>query len=306
MEGRGHRLCRRATACSRRCWLPKGWRGRRQAFEGRAGLFENVTGPFELEPFAPAGGPLADDREWRSNTGRSKRAASRWSGRRSSCASRSRRPISRRSSSWPTSSPNSRSAASRQKWDPQTRETADHSLPYIFARALVDGPITLRSFTEEAVLDPALRPIMAKVKVTVDDAMEAMLPRMGCGSRATTVDGREHPVEIVDPLGQPANPMQDKDIEEKFSTLAVPYLGAERCRSRARRALARASGGPGWCTLWDAGNADARAHGSSSGMTLPERARVDQTTRKSVLFRLRSGRRMANWIAPRGPLPSES
>ena len=49
-----------------------------------------------------------------------------------------------------------------EKWDPKTRETADHSLPYIFARALVDGPITVASFNDDAVRDASLRPLMAK------------------------------------------------------------------------------------------------------------------------------------------------
>ena len=43
-------------------------------------------------------------------------------------------------------------------------------------------------------------------------------------------DGSEHKVEIVDPLGHPDNPMQDKDIEEKFNAMAEPVLGADRCR----------------------------------------------------------------------------
>jgi 2-methylcitrate dehydratase len=117
-----------------------------------------------------------------------------------------------------------------EKWDPQTRETADHSLPYIFARAFVDGPVTTQSFTADKVLDPAIRPLMSKLKVTVDDALEAMLPRMVLRVTATATDGREHKVEIVDPLGHPDNPMQDRDIEEKFTAMAEPVLGAERCR----------------------------------------------------------------------------
>jgi 2-methylcitrate dehydratase len=118
-----------------------------------------------------------------------------------------------------------------EKWDPQTRETADHSLPYIFARAFVDGPITTRSsFTDDKVRDPALRPLMSKLKVTVDDELEAMLPQMVLRVTATATDGSEHKVEIVDPLGHPDNPMQDNDIEEKFNAMAEPVLGADRCR----------------------------------------------------------------------------
>jgi 2-methylcitrate dehydratase len=58
-----------------------------------------------------------------------------------------------------------------EKWDPKTRETADHSLPYIFARALVDGPIRVASFNDDAVRDASLRPLMAKIKVIADDTL---------------------------------------------------------------------------------------------------------------------------------------
>ncbi|HKC98174.1 MAG TPA: MmgE/PrpD family protein, partial [Methylomirabilota bacterium] len=52
------------------------------------------------------------------------------------------------------------------KWDPQTRETADHSLPYMLAVALVDGRITPASFEPKRYLDPALRPLMNRIRVT--------------------------------------------------------------------------------------------------------------------------------------------
>ena len=51
-------------------------------------------------------------------------------------------------------------------WDPQNRETADHSLAYLLAVALVDGDVTVGSFTDERIADPALRPIMAKIRIT--------------------------------------------------------------------------------------------------------------------------------------------
>lgn len=51
------------------------------------------------------------------------------------------------------------------KWDPTNRETADHSMPYLMAVALVDGTITPASFTDERISDPALRPLMQKISV---------------------------------------------------------------------------------------------------------------------------------------------
>jgi len=118
-----------------------------------------------------------------------------------------------------------------EKWDPQTRETADHSLPYIFARALVDGPIRVSSFEENAVRDPALRPLMQKIKVIADEAIEALLPKVRLRVVATTIDGSRHEVQVENPLGHPDNPMQDHDIEEKFLALATPVLGEERSRA---------------------------------------------------------------------------
>jgi len=46
------------------------------------------------------------------------------------------------------------------KWDPQNRETADHSLPYLLAVGMIDGRVALSSFTAERIADPALRPLM--------------------------------------------------------------------------------------------------------------------------------------------------
>ena len=49
------------------------------------------------------------------------------------------------------------------KWDPRNRETADHSEPYIIARALIDGDVYMDSFNDPAkVNDPAARALMEK------------------------------------------------------------------------------------------------------------------------------------------------
>src|SRR5207245_6275940 len=45
------------------------------------------------------------------------------------------------------------------KYRPDSKETADHSLPYCMAAGLVDGMVTPLQFKEERVLDTALLPI---------------------------------------------------------------------------------------------------------------------------------------------------
>jgi 2-methylcitrate dehydratase len=52
------------------------------------------------------------------------------------------------------------------KWDPRNRETADHSMPYMLARALFDGDIYLDSFTRAKYMDPAVRGLMDKITIS--------------------------------------------------------------------------------------------------------------------------------------------
>lgn len=55
--------------------------------------------------------------------------------------------------------------ADAPKWDPRNRETADHSMPYILARALIDGEIYLGSFTEAKFRDPQALALMKRISM---------------------------------------------------------------------------------------------------------------------------------------------
>ena len=63
-----------------------------------------------------------------------------------------------------------------EKWRPKTRETADHSLPYCTAVALVDGAVTADQFTAERLADPALLDLVARTTVVEDPALTAGYP----------------------------------------------------------------------------------------------------------------------------------
>jgi 2-methylcitrate dehydratase len=208
----------------------EGMSGPSNAFEGRNGLWENVTGPFELAPFPNRGGayltPRVQLKYWPIETNGQPAV---WAALelRSKVEPKDLKEIEVFTSKFTWFEIGSEP----EKWDPKTRETADHSLPYIFARALVDGPIRVSSFSDEAVCDSSLRPLMQKIKVIADDAIEALLPaKTLLRVVATATNGSRHAVEIVNPLGHPDNPMQDRDIEEKFMALAEPVLGTEGCR----------------------------------------------------------------------------
>ena len=58
------------------------------------------------------------------------------------------------------------------KYDPQTKETADHSLPYVIAAALVDRQVTPAQFEMEKIMDPTIRAQLKKVEVVADPEIE--------------------------------------------------------------------------------------------------------------------------------------
>lgn len=112
------------------------------------------------------------------------------------------------------------------KWAPTTRETADHSLPYVVALALLDGGVTLDSYTDEKLSSPAVRALMQKISVVVDEKIEAEWPGT-IQIRATVklADGSTREVHARDPKGTYRNPMNREDIKVKFLQLVTPALG---------------------------------------------------------------------------------
>ena len=112
-----------------------------------------------------------------------------------------------------------RSAArDKEKWAPETKETADHSLPYVVARTMLDGKITLDSFSHDAIHDPKALALMAKMTANADPVLTAMMPKkIPIRMSATLKDGRviARQVDAVPGLG--GMPMQRGDFERKFS-----------------------------------------------------------------------------------------
>jgi 2-methylcitrate dehydratase PrpD len=115
------------------------------------------------------------------------------------------------------------------KWDPQTKETADHSLPYILAWTLLHGDFTERAFLPESYRDPSIRPLMKMITVRVDEGIEKDMPRV-VRMRVNAVDrsGAAYEVESVNPPGHEDNPLSVSDLAAKFTRLCEPRLGPRR------------------------------------------------------------------------------
>jgi 2-methylcitrate dehydratase len=119
-----------------------------------------------------------------------------------------------------------------EKWNPQTRETADHSLPYLLAVALTDGFITPESFSDERIRDAATRALMGKIRVSENKAFTAEFPsKLVTRIEVTTRDGERFVETASYPKGHARNPMTDQDVEAKFIGLARGLLSADRSRT---------------------------------------------------------------------------
>ena len=117
------------------------------------------------------------------------------------------------------------------KYDPRTKETADHSLPYVIAAALADRQVTPAQFEMKKIMDPTIRAQLKKVEVVADPEIEKVFPALQrVIVNITTNDGRNFSKQLDYPKGDPRNPLSDAEIEEKFSALAEGVLskGAQK------------------------------------------------------------------------------
>jgi 2-methylcitrate dehydratase len=118
-----------------------------------------------------------------------------------------------------------------EKWKPNTRETADHSLPYITAIALIDGEVTNKQFEPERFTDPQVWNFLETVKVKRNAELSAMYPDAVANIvHVDLEDGRELTKRVDYPLGHAKNPLKDSEVEGKFFALVSPALGEKRAR----------------------------------------------------------------------------
>ena len=112
------------------------------------------------------------------------------------------------------------------KWRPETRETADHSLPYTVARALVDGQITRATYDAADFGDPQIIEVIDKITVHEDPVLAAQMPSLANRVTITLKDGRILEKEA----GTRASPrigISDGDLEVKFRDFANIHLDTQ-------------------------------------------------------------------------------
>jgi 2-methylcitrate dehydratase len=108
------------------------------------------------------------------------------------------------------------------KYEPTTKETADHSLPYCIAVAVAKGNVLPSDFEEEALKDPFVWELLPKIKVVADPEIDALFPKV---KRAivtiTTSDGSSHQRQEDHAKGRAERPLSDEELTDKFRANAV-------------------------------------------------------------------------------------
>jgi 2-methylcitrate dehydratase len=115
------------------------------------------------------------------------------------------------------------------KYRPDSRETADHSLPYCVAAAIVDHQVTTQTFSDEKLKDKRIWEVIDKIKGEASQEFEKMFPaKQPSKVVITTTDGNRHEEYLEYPKGDPREPMTMDDLEAKFKGLSAALLSGER------------------------------------------------------------------------------
>ena len=110
-------------------------------------------------------------------------------------------------------------------WHPATSETADHSIPFLVAAALLDGDVTAATFAEDRINDARVRRLMERTVVRENAEFQAAYPA-GWQCRITvTLEGGERKTAHVKYFkGHARSPLTDAEVEAKFRTLTAETL----------------------------------------------------------------------------------
>src|SRR5438045_8571424 len=115
-----------------------------------------------------------------------------------------------------------------EKWRPQSRETADHSLPYITAVALIDGEVTDKQFAPARFTETGIVSFLQGVKVERNAELSALYAEAVANIvHVNLADGRTLTKRVDYPLGNAKNRLKDPELEGKFLKLAALKIGKE-------------------------------------------------------------------------------
>ncbi|MBN2034646.1 MAG: MmgE/PrpD family protein [Deltaproteobacteria bacterium] len=116
--------------------------------------------------------------------------------------------------------------------DPQV--DAQFSIPYTTACAFIRGEVFLKDFETAEILDPALKALAEKVRVSINTHIPAK-DILKAEMKVTRSDGRVFTCLVSVPSGNPLNPLSDEQCRKKFNK-CIDYSGIS-FKEKARKEL---------------------------------------------------------------------
>jgi 2-methylcitrate dehydratase len=110
-------------------------------------------------------------------------------------------------------------------WQPETRESADHSLPFVMAVALMEGSVEIRHYNQMYYKRPDVRALMQKISVRIGAEPVAAWPDVPLNIVDIEMkSGNVFSTKVAYHLGHFKRLMTDEEQERKFRPLAEPLL----------------------------------------------------------------------------------
>ena len=111
-------------------------------------------------------------------------------------------------------------AAEMSHASPETMTGAKFSTPYVLARYLTDGELTLGQFERDAVVDTTVQTLADRVSLSTSPEYERAFPESwGARVRVTLRDGTVLSGERSYPRGDHRDPLSETDLEERNRAL---------------------------------------------------------------------------------------
>ena len=112
---------------------------------------------------------------------------------------------------------------------PESRDTANHSVRYCVAAALVEGELGSEQFAAEKLRSPDILSLVDRTSVYWEKEHEAHWPAANPTTiRIRTASGKELSKAVIAAPGHPDNPISDDVLEQKFSQLTRHFLNGEQ------------------------------------------------------------------------------
>ncbi len=108
---------------------------------------------------------------------------------------------------------------------PRNETEGKFCMPYLIARTIIDGTITLDTFTDEAIRDPAVLALASKVEMRTDGTTERpsdVTIRMG--------NGETYHESVLLAKGGKQSPLSQAEIEAKFMDCAARAISESQSR----------------------------------------------------------------------------